>query len=625
MFQKFNFHEFKTSNCLPSPSGTALEIMKLLQRNDVEINDVTKLIKLDPALSGRILQFANSAFIGSPRAINNINDAVMMMGMTVVKNFALSLSLIGNNSYSRCPNFNYNVYWSKSLAAAVAVSSLNTRHRVINSEEAFTLALLGEIGRLALATAWSESYSECILLAKDEKLLELEQTRFAINHNELTIMLLEDWGFSNLFTEALKLCFENQGDGSAQVNRLAKQLIFSNKIAAYCIADTNSREILMASLLIDAQSNHFEVEEFTTFIDDVLTQWKKWGEMINIKTDIQEAILLDAETVSDNNPIQGLNILLVEHEPDVVAHLSKILIEAGHQIAVVKDGSSALEYAVERKPDLIIANWHMKPMTGRELAKILHSSKWGSSIYIIVLASTEEENELLEVLDIGVDDYISMPISLKALLARIRAAQRIISLQVEVERERKELQSYIAELAVANRRLELMANTDVLTGLSNRRHSLNRLEKEWQNSVQTGSPLSVLMLDLDHFKSVNDSLGHDAGDSVLVHVAKIIRACTRPSDIACRLGGEEFFIIASNTAAKEALLLAERIRRTIETHQVANVPLLKPMTVSIGVACSVKGSPTWKELMILSDNALYQVKREKRNSVKLAGHIKHDE
>ena len=101
MSETFNFYELKASNRLPSPSGTAVEIMKLLQREDANINDVTKLIKLDPALSGRILQFANSASVGAHRSISNINDAIIMMGMTAVKNFALSLSLVSNDTYNR--------------------------------------------------------------------------------------------------------------------------------------------------------------------------------------------------------------------------------------------------------------------------------------------------------------------------------------------------------------------------------------------------------------------------------------------------------------------------------------------------------------------------------------------
>lgn len=616
MNQEFNFHELKTSNRLPSPSGTALEIMKLLQREDAEIADVTKLVKLDPALTGRVLQFANSAASGSHRSITNIADAIMMMGMAAVKNFALTLSLVGNDSYNRCPNFDYPAYWSKSLATGVAISGLSVRERVISTEEAFTLGLLLDIGRLALATAWSESYGECIAQANNDfELQKLEQERFAITHNALTVMLLADWGFSDLFIEAIKLSFDPLGESLSKANRLARQLVFARQIANYCLADEAYRETLLPNLVIEAAHHSFDEKELIEFLNHIIVQWEEWGKNINVKTDIR---LSSPDAENSKNLLSGLNILVVDDDTMMLARLSKQLTAAGHRVAACKDGDSALKYALEHKPDLIITNWHMKPMDGIELSKTLHSSTWGSSIYIIMLTSTEEESALIEAFNAGIDDYVTTPISLKVLLARIRAGQRIITLQQEVEKERKDLQRYIAELAVANRRLELMANTDVLTGLSNRRYSLNRLEQEWASAQRNHRPLSVLMLDLDHFKSVNDTLGHDAGDLVLIHVAKIMKKCSRATDIPCRLGGEEFLIILPNTEAKEAFLFAERLRRTVEANQVENVPLQRPTTVSIGVACSNDGKPGWKELITLADGALYDVKREKRNAVKIA-------
>lgn len=614
MTQTFNFHELKTSNRLPSPSGTALEIMKLLQRDDVEIEQVAQLIKLDPALSGRILQLSNSAAMGLSRAISNINEAIMMMGMTAVKNFALSLSIIGNDSYSRCPSFDYAAYWSKSLAMAVAITRLSVRERVISSEESFTLGLLADIGRLALATAWSESYGECIATAEGDDLLKLEQERFAINHNALTLMLLADWGFSELLIESLKLDFEPGGDGLSKANRLAKQLIFARQVSMYCVADEAYRVILMPDLLIESARHNFDAVELNTFISAVLGQWQEWGKLINVKTDISQSA---PELTAVTNTLSGLNILLVDDDSMMLARLSKQLTDAGHKVAACKDGDAALKYALENKPELVITNWHMKPMDGIQLSKTLHSSTWGSSIYIIMLTSVEEEGSLVKAFSAGIDDYVTTPLSLKVLLARIRAGQRIITLQREVEKERKDLQRYIAELAVANRRLELMANTDVLTGLANRRYSLNRLEQEWASAQRNKRPISVLMLDLDHFKSVNDSLGHDAGDVVLIHIAKIMRKCARAIDIPCRLGGEEFLVICPNTDGKDALLLAERVRLMIERNQVEKVSLLNPMTVSIGVACS-DGKLGWRELITSADEALYAVKRDKRNAVQLA-------
>lgn len=618
MPQTFNFHELKTSNRLPSPSGTALEIMTLLQRDDVEIEQVAQLIKLDPALSGRILQLSNSATMGLSRSISNVNEAIIMMGMTAVKNFALSLSLIGNDSYSRCPGFNYAAYWSKSLAMAVAIACLNGRERVISSEESFTLGLLADIGRLALATAWSESYGECIDTAKGTELLKLEQERFAINHNTLTLMLLADWGFSDLLIEALKLNFESSGDGAlSKANLLSKQLTFSNQVANYCVADEECRAVLLPDLLMEAERHQFDGNELEAFIDEVLGQWQEWGNLINVKTDIRQSSPEKQVQENGNTLSAGLNILIVDDDATMLARLSKQLTGAGHKVSTCNDGNAALKYALENKPELMITNRYMKKMSGVELSKTLHSSTWGSSIYIIMLTSTDEESALIEAFNAGIDDYVTTPLSLKVLLARIRAGQRIITLQQEVEAERKDLQRYIAELAVANRRLELMANTDVLTGLANRRYSLNRLEQEWTSAQRHKRPISVLMLDLDHFKSVNDSLGHDAGDAVLIHTTKIMRKCARATDIPCRLGGEEFLIICPNTDGEEALLLAERIRQMIESNQVETVALLNPMTVSIGVACSCDGK-SWKELITSADKALYKVKRHKRNAVQLA-------
>jgi len=157
----------------------------------------------------------------------------------------------------------------------------------------------------------------------------------------------------------------------------------------------------------------------------------------------------------------------------------------------------------------------------------------------------------------------------------------------------------------------------VLTGLPNRRYALNRLEQEAATALRAKQPLSVLMLDLDYFKSVNDTLGHDVGDQVLIHAANLMRTTARTNDIACRLGGEEFLIIAPNTDGSTALLLAERVRNAIERNQPVGLELRYPITVSIGVAGSMGAQPSWKELMKRADDALYLVKQGNRNGVRL--------
>lgn len=616
MITEFNFHELKSTERLPSPSGPALAIMQLVQQEDATVEKLAELIKVDPALSGRILNFANSAAFGARRPIATINDAVMIMGMKPVRNFALSMSLISNHSGGHCPGFNYSTYWAQALAMAVAIAGITARERTVTPEEAFTLGLLSDIGRLALATAWSDIYGECISAAQDADLINLERERFAIDHKQLTLLLLEEWGLPGVFLDALNLSFEAPAKEASRVARFARQLSFARQIARYCVADEQYKTALLPGLQHETTAHGLDGDVFMPFIDEIIDQWHNWGKLIDIKTDTRLVFPTSQTKPADTLP--GLNILLVDDDPIMLAQLSKQLAGAGHRVEVCSDSHSALKYVLEHKPQLLITNWRMKSMNGLTLCKTLRSSEIGKNLYMIMLTAAETEDELVEAFDAGIDDYVTTPVSLRILLARIRAGHRIVALQQEVAKEKLDIQRFSAELAVANRRLEMMANTDILTGLPNRRYALNRLAQEWDTAQRYNRPLSVLMLDLDHFKSVNDTLGHDAGDVVLAHAAQLMKSAARTSDIACRLGGEEFIVIATNTDGATAMLLAERIRSAIQSHQPKNLALKKPITVSIGVAGSVGNKPGWKELISLADQALYKVKAGSRNAVKLA-------
>ncbi|MDP3902781.1 MAG: diguanylate cyclase [Methylococcaceae bacterium] len=512
--------------------------------------------------------------------------------------------------------FDYGAYWAQALAMAVAIAAITARERTVTPEEAFTLGLLSDIGRLALATAWSEIYGECLNSAQGSELLNLERERFAVDHKELTLLLLQDWGFPGIFLDALKLSLEPPTEENSRTTRLARQLAFARLLSRYCIGDDQYRASLLPGLQQEAGAHSLENEALTEFIAEIIQQWHDWGKQIEIKTDVAQPSPADQH--EQNNTLPGLDILLVDDDPIMLARLSKQLTTAGHRVEICRDGESALKHVIEHNPQLVITDWRMKPMDGLTLCKALRSSEIGKNLYLIMLTANESEDDLVAAFDAGIDDFVTKPVSLRVLLARIRAGQRIVLLQQEVEQEKHDIQRYSAELAVANRRLGMMANTDILTGLPNRRYALTRLEQEWDTAQRYNRPLSVLMLDLDHFKSVNDTLGHDAGDVVLAHAAKIMKAAARASDIACRLGGEEFLVIATNTDGATAVLLAERIRSAIQTNQPKDIGLLSPITVSVGVAGSVGSKPGWQELIKLADQALYKVKAGKRNAVQLA-------
>lgn len=614
MINEFNFHELKATERLPSPSGTALAIVKLVQQDDASIQQVAQLVKIDPALSGRILRFVNSAAFGARRPIANVQDAVMMMGMQAVRNIALSLSLIGNNSTGNCSEFDYAAYWSQSLAMSVAIAAITTRERTVLPEESFTLGLLSDIGRLALATAWSEVYGECLAMAQDEQLIALERERFAIDHNALSLILLDDWGFPQIFLDALKLGLEPETRNTSRVTRLASQLAFARQIASFCLADEDYRASLLTDLKTQASLHNLGETALIDFVDEVIEEWHEWGKLIEVNTSIQNSL---PKATSAESILSGLDLLLVDDDTLMLTHLSNQLTEAGHRVWVCRNNESALQYVIEHKPQMVITDWHMNPMNGLALCKTLRTSSFGKDLYLIMFSATENEDALVEALDAGIDDYVTKPVSLRVLLARIRAGHRIVLLQQALEKESRDIQHYTVELEAANRRLQVMANTDILTKLPNRRYALERLEQEWATTQRCKRPMSVLMLDLDHFKSVNDTFGHDVGDQVLTHAANLMKETSRTNDIVCRLGGEEFLIIAPNTDGKTALLLAERIRSSIEKNQFKGLAQHQPITVSIGVAGSVNDRPGWNELMKLSDQALYSVKRSSRNGVQL--------
>jgi diguanylate cyclase (GGDEF)-like protein len=614
MINEFNFYELKVAERLPSPSGTALAIVKLVQRDDASMSGVAQLVKTDPALTGRIERFVNSAAFGARRPIVDVQDAVMMMGMQAVRNFTLSLSLIGNNSTGKCSGFDYASYWSQSLAVGVAIAAITERERTVSPGESFTLGLLSEVGRLALATAWPEVYGECLATAEGEYLLDLEIECFAIDHNALSVILLEDWGLPQLFLDALRLSFDTGINDTSRVARLASQLAFARLIARYCKADDSYRASLLTDLKTQASFHHLGEATLIDFVDGVIEEWHEWGKLIEIDTTIQESL---PKVTSAEITLSGLDLLLVDDDTLKLAHLSKQLTEAGNRVWVCRNSKSALQYVIEHKPQIVIIERHLNPSDGIALCKSLRTSSIGKNLYLIMFSDTENEDILIEALDAGIDDYVTKPISLRVLLARIRSGHRTVMLQQTLEKESRDTQRYIAEVAAANRRLRILANTDILTGLPNRRYALERLEQEWATAQRYKQPMSILMLDLDHFKSVNDSFGHDVGDLVLAHAAKLMKETSRSNDVVCRLGGEEFLIIAPNTDGNTALLLGERIRSAIEKTQCKKLAQHPPMTVSIGVAGSLDDKLGWKALMKLADQALYSVKYNNRNGVQL--------
>jgi two-component system cell cycle response regulator len=300
----------------------------------------------------------------------------------------------------------------------------------------------------------------------------------------------------------------------------------------------------------------------------------------------------------------GLNgrILLVEDRPIVIERLTSAL-SAFHSVEVEPDPQQALLRAVESEVDSILISLDLKEHDGLRLCSQLRSLDRTRNISVLLMGEAEDRGRILRGLDIGAHDFLIRPIDRNELLARVRTQVR-----------RKRFTEKLRDSVQSSMEMAVM---DQLTGLHNRRFMDSRLAVMFDESALRARALAVLVLDVDHFKMVNDSWGHDAGDEVLREFADRVRACTRGIDLVARMGGEEVVVVLPDTTLDAASAVAERIRERVEAEPFAihNNSREIAVTVSIGVASRRAGDASPAEIMKRADDALYRAKAGGRNRV----------
>jgi diguanylate cyclase (GGDEF)-like protein len=305
-----------------------------------------------------------------------------------------------------------------------------------------------------------------------------------------------------------------------------------------------------------------------------------------------------------------VKILVVDDSRTIRASLAALLTRMGHQVIDAENGEHALEVYARERPDLLLVDVMMPVLDGYEAAKRLrreHPEDW---VPIIFLSSMEADQDLDRAIEAGGDDYLVKPVSFVVLNAKIRALHRLESM-------RRKLMGLTSELAGANRTLEAIARMDGLTGIANRRHFDSYLPTELSRSARSRAPLSLVLIDIDHFKNYNDHYGHQAGDACLKQVAAVLREATRrPADLAARYGGEEFAMVLPETPQEGALEVAKAIAERLARLEIAHAgsPTHGVVTLSQGIATCKAGQPVDCEHMIqYADKALYQAKEQGRN------------
>jgi two-component system cell cycle response regulator len=307
-----------------------------------------------------------------------------------------------------------------------------------------------------------------------------------------------------------------------------------------------------------------------------------------------------AETLTENDPTG--RILIVEDRAESVAWFSNALTPT-NQLFSADTFEEALVRVKGGDFDLIVVSLGMRGFDGLRLCSQLRSLPEGRHVPILVVVNDGDRRKLTQALEMGVNDYLTRPVEKNELVARVRTQLR---------------KKRYADRLRHNVQLSLeMAITDQLTGLHNRRYMSRHLDTLISGAQQKGRPLAFVIMDIDFFKRVNDSHGHDIGDEVLKEFAARISANVRGIDLACRYGGEEFVVAMPDTDIAFATNIAERLRQSIETTpiKISRAPGQLSITISIGIArCEGEGD-TAEQLLQRADQALYRAKRTGRNKV----------
>ncbi|MEA3639069.1 MAG: diguanylate cyclase [Lamprobacter sp.] len=621
---------------LPSPNGVALAIMELWDDEEVSIEQLSQLVKSDPALSGRLLRLANSAATGTLTKVSSISAAIVKVGMKTVGQLAVAFSLIDQYLDDHCQSFDYNRFWLQCVLMALICRGLGQQTALAPPDNLFSCALMMRIGLLAFATIYPDEYSS-LLDSEPEDLTVAERDQFGFDHNELSLEMLLDFGVAEDIAGPAR--FHERPDVSGLAEKSHDYKLAQLFHLGYRLSDSVLRvglQITQKRMTTWPQVRRFGLtaDQIAEVLEESATEWEDWSQLLRLPA--PEGRPPPSATESTPNPVElrepqpdrstatqalldsALNVVLISSAGE--AHpLNDTLSELNVVAWVFEDQKEMLRRVLELRPHLIIMDDYGRDdlhAKRDKLCRLIRSTEWGRSIYIMALFGDNEHHRISEAFRSGIDAaYLLSELSSQALDARLEAVRRAADQHFIYQKDRVELRRIANQLALSQRRAEVLSLTDELTELPNRRSALEDMAQAWQKETHLERPMSVIMIDIDHFKRINDTFGHAAGDKVLVEVAAILKQDLGQQERVYRVGGEEFLYLSNSSSFKQLILNAERLRRRVAALDIRfqNQPM--PVTISLGVAQRSEEHARFDMLLVHADQALYAAKTVGRNCI----------
>jgi diguanylate cyclase (GGDEF)-like protein len=574
---KQRFMELKAGGLLPSPKGVALAVIELTNQPNTNFQDITRMVKADPAIAGRILRYANAAHGGSMRHIVSLGQAITFLGMSRVRQIVLGFSLIDDYRCGPCPAFDYIGYWKGALAAGIAAQRLAQVARA-PADESYTCGLLAGVGRLGFATAFPAAYAEILRSGLAGEALNVEENkRFGIEHVQLSAEMLDGWGLPAVFTSAVRdheLPAKSRLEPGSRSYTLCLALGLAVRIGQLLSLDDDQRWHLFPALFGAATPLDMTEEEVRALLKLVVDDWQSWANDLKlparIHPDLSE-LLSDtpvglSDHVKSGTDAVPLRFMMLVNDTERSSRLSNQLEGLGYQVT---RGSGIPEYPLWSQDvpvGVVIID------TGdaqRNDIRLLRNQQGagGRSLHIIALIPDAAKSEASRLLQEGADDYLLYGFTEAALHLRVLNARHRFSLQAADRAVRELAADSGRESDGDDRQLPSEASRDPVTHLLDRRHGLERISREWSIATRDVAPIACMVLAIDHFKQVHDQHGHDVGNTVLRQIAAIVAHCCRSSDIVFRHGEEEFCIVCPGIHEPKVRLLADRIAATVRTHE----------------------------------------------------------